>query len=581
MKRKVTISLDIGGTWIKGAVISCDVVDKILDTNSFSCFDILTVSRVRSSLSQDAPVEIFIEALKQLFSEILVTDMEVCGVGISTAGVVNYEGSGIVFTAPHLSPLKDNCWVHWISEYLDTSVVLANDADAVAIGAASLGYLKNYQTVGIMPVGTGLGFTVWRNGRRWNPFFSYTLLGCITTPSGTYDQLASAVSFGNLHPEGDIQALFKDKKYAAEVDLYLNKLVHIIQSTYYIYHTEEILLGGGLADAAIAAGFPLVEHLNTLLNTQPLLDGKRQTVRLLQEGNTLPLLGAALLGYGEAMVRKNRQGKDYSSFSTEQAYDPSLDLEKMDSSELIKLFWRTEQEAGTALYYSLNDISEVSDKIVELLQAGGRLIYVGAGTSGRLAAIDTVELACTFGFPRDKMITLIAGSVADAAFDIEMNFEEDASAVPEMLMAFVNKKDIVIGISVSGSAYYVRSALAYAKSIGAYSVIIQEEADDGNNLFCDKVIALRTGGEVIAGSTRMKAGTATKKVLNFLSTTAMIRLGNVHGTFMTNVECINKKLLLRAQRILMSLYALSEEEALLLLKTTQNSLSKAIKLMDR
>ncbi|MDR0748893.1 MAG: ROK family protein, partial [Tannerellaceae bacterium] len=119
---------------------------------------------------------------------------------MSTAGVVNYEGSRIIFTAPHLSPLKDNSWIHWISEYLNTAVILVNDADAVAIGAASLGYLKGYKTVGIMPVGTGLGFTVWRNGRRWSPFFSYTLMGCISIPMGTYDQLASAVSFAKRHP---------------------------------------------------------------------------------------------------------------------------------------------------------------------------------------------------------------------------------------------------------------------------------------------------------------------------------------------------------------------------------------------
>jgi N-acetylmuramic acid 6-phosphate (MurNAc-6-P) etherase len=178
------------------------------------------------------------------------------------------------------------------------------------------------------------------------------------------------------------------------------------------------------------------------------------------------------------------------------------------------------------------------------------------------------------------VITLIAGGLADAAFDIEMNFEEDASAVPEMLIASVNKRDIVVGISVSGSAYYVQSALAYAKFIGAGSILIQEEADDSNNSFCDKVISLHTGGEVISGSTRMKAGTVTKKTLNFLSTTTMIRLEKVHGVFMTNMECINEKLLLRAKHILMSLYNLPEKESLALLESTGNSLNEAIKLID-
>jgi hypothetical protein len=136
----------------------------------------------------------------------------------------------------------------------------------------------------------------------------------------------------------------------------LNNLVHVIQSSYYIYHTEEILLGGGLADAATAAGFPLAERLNVLLDKQPLLDGKKQRVRLLHEGNTLPLLGAALVGYGEARVREKRRRKNYDSFSTERAYDSSLNLGKMDSSKLIELFWKTEQEAGAALHHSIKDI---------------------------------------------------------------------------------------------------------------------------------------------------------------------------------------------------------------------------------
>ena len=579
MKRKVTLSIDIGGTWIKGAVIDCATLDEVLNSHSFAFFSTRIINKVRSNLSHGASVDVVIDALKQLFSTILTPDLDVCGVGISTAGVVDYEGSKILFTAPHLSPLKDNSWVKWISSYLDTPVVLVNDADAVTVGASSLGYLKGYRTVGIMPVGTGLGFSVWRNGRRWNPFFNYTLMGCISTPSGTFDQLASVVSFADSHPDKDVIALFNDEKYKTALDSYMDNLVHIIQSAYYMYHTEEILLGGGLADAAIAADFPMDERLNALMDNQPLVDGRKQKVHLLREGNKLPLLGAALVGYGEAVANKMRRKKEYGSFGTEKAHDASLHLDKMDTSSLVNLLWNTEQEAGLALSDSMKDISEVADKIVNSLEAGGRLIYVGAGTSGRLAAIDTVELACTFGFPRDRVLTLIAGSVADAAFDIETNFEEDASAIPEMLTASVTKKDIVIGITVSGSAYYVQSALAYAKFIGAHSILIQEEYDTTYS-FCDKIIALRTGGEVIAGSTRMKAGTATKKVINFLSTTAMIRMGKVHGTFMTNVECINEKLIHRAQYILRNLYGISEEKALSILSKSQYSLTDAIKLIN-
>lgn len=228
----------------------------------------------------------------------------------------------------------------------------------------------------------------------------------------------------------------------------------------------------------------------------------------------------------------------------------------------------------------MDDISQVAARIVERLKSGGRLIYVGAGTNGRLAAIDTVEIACTFGFARERVLTFIAGGIADAAIDIEMNFEEDASAVPEMLAAFLNEKDVVIGISVSGTAYYVQSALAFAKHMGAYSVLIQEE--EKALPFCDKVIPLRTGYEVIAGSTKMKAGTATKKVLNFLSTTVMVvSLGKVHGCYMTELECINQKLIQRAVSILMKLFKLKEDEAFVLLKQSSFSLNEAIAIRNK
>lgn len=574
MGKKVSLSLDIGGTWIKGTTIECELLDHVLKGISSMPVNSRNIKRVKSNLSQNASTGMLIEALKQLFSSLLTPDMELCGVGISTAGVVDYAGKEILFTATHLSPLKDNSWVHWISRYLDTPVVLINDADAVTVGAAALGYLKGYRTIGVMPVGTGLGFTVWRNGRRWNPHFCYTLLGCVSTPDGSFDELASVVSFTDKHPDHDLLALFDKKEYHATVNTYLDQLVSIIHTSYYIYHTDEILIGGGLADAVREAGFQLEERMNEKLAARPLLDGKIQTVRLLHEGNLLPLLGAALVGYGENAAKKMQQKKAYRSFETEKAYNKLLKLEEMGIPALVNLLWNAEQEAGSTLNHSLEDISEVAGKMVQSLQAGGRLIYVGAGTSGRLAAIDTVELACTFGVPRDRVLTLIAGSVADAAFDIEMQFEEDASSVPDMLMAAVCRNDIVIGISVSGSAYYVQSALAYAKQVGAYSVMIQE--GERHYTFCDKNIALRSGHEIIAGSTRMKAGTATKKVLNFLSTATMIRLGKVHGCFMTNVECINEKLILRALHILKSLFGLSDEEALKLLEERQNNLNEAI-----
>ena len=147
--------------------------------------------------------------------------------------------------------------------------------------------------------------------------------------------------------------------------------------------------------------------------------------------------------------------------------------------------------------------------------------------------------------------------------------------MPEMVLADVTASDVVIGISVSGYAYYVQSALAYAKSKGAYSVLVTE-SDFAEHPFCDTIVGLCSGRELIAGSTRMKAGTATKKILNFLSTISMLRLGKVYGCYMTELECLNEKLQQRAVHILKILFDLKEEEAIRFLKDYDYKLNDVI-----
>jgi len=191
--------------------------------------------------------------------------------------------------------------------------------------------------------------------------------------------------------------------------------------------------------------------------------------------------------------------------------------------------------------------------------------------------MDAVEIPCTYGFPEDRILCLIAGGIADAAIEIESNFEEDASSVPEMLLMNISAQDTVIGISASGTAYYVQSALALAKERGAYSVLIQSEQPQTELPFCDLVIPLNSGYEVVAGSTRMKAGTATKKILNFISSSVMIKMGKVAGSYMVDVACINNKLIERAQSILGVLNNMDEKEALRQLKKADMNLNQVIK----
>ena len=555
---KVYAGIDIGGTWLKGVAIELNEGTAMAEVP-----DLLKqqpVLKVKSRLGRESTTLEFIEAVKELLAKLLSDNQKVCGIGISTAGVVDYAGKTLEIAANHIKALTDKQWITYLESRFKVPVTLINDADAASIGAAALGYLTGFNTIGVMPIGTGLGFTVWRNGRKWTPNFSIPLLGCTYTPEGYYDEIASVSVLTALDPAKNLLNIFIEEKFQAVREHYIKNLAGIISTSHLLYGIDKIVIGGGLAEAVTAVKFPLAEFLTKALHKENLLSSAGVEIVVMPEGNALPLLGAVLLAIGEAKAQSTRIRKDHIQINTEFPLDQTIQLEKLQTTDLVRLLWNSEQEAGINMENSLPAIALVAESITQRLQEGGRLIYAGSGTSGRLAAIDTVEIACTFGFPRERVLTFISGGLADASFDIETNFEEDASSVPEMLLANISAKDIVIGISVSGSAWYAQSALGFAKFVGAYTVMIQEE-DTHSLPFCNQVISLQSGNEVLAGSTRMKAGTATKKILNFLSTTVMIRLGKVHGCYMTEVECINDKLIKRAQQILGILYNLDENEA--------------------
>lgn len=573
MNRNIYIGIDIGGTWLKGLVFEWKG-DKPFSALP-ALIKTLPVVKVKSRLAEDAVWKDFAGALDDLLSQLTEPGDCVKGIGISTAGIVDYHGKRLLTASKHLHALLDQQWVNYLQDRLGASVMLINDAEAATIGAASLGYLTGNKTIGVMPVGTGLGFSVWRNGRRWTPNFSLPLLGCIYTPEGYFDNLASASALANCDKDGNLSNIFSKDEHDEYRKRYIRNLAGIVSTAHIIYGIDEVLIGGGLAEAVTSVQFPLDRLIKAELQKEALLTSPCVEVALLPEGNLLPLIGSALLAIGEEKAQSLRWQKEYAAFNTEKPYREKLRLDELAPKELITVLWQAEQEAGEKLELSFSEIATVVEELTQRLLHGGRLIYVGAGTSGRLAAIDTVEIACTFGFPRDRVLSFIAGGIADAAIDIETRFEEDASSVSDLLYANITELDVIVGISASGSAYYVQSALGFAKSIGAYSVMIQEEASE-TLPFCDNVIALRSGNEVLAGSTRMKAGTATKKVLNFVSTATMVRLGKVHGCYMTDLECINEKLIKRAEFILKVLFQLNQKEAFQLLKEHQFNLNKAI-----
>lgn len=573
---KYFLGIDIGGSWIKAISIK--------HTGSFDPTKIAQtcvsakIYRIPSGLSIDTSWQEFTHTLDALINSMGIDPQYIAGIGVSTAGIVNYHGAKLTLCAPHLVALKSVEWIDYLRNKTKAPVMLINDADAATIGASALGYLRGNRCYGVMPIGTGLGFTVIRNSRRWTPNFSLTLLGSLYTPVGGYDAIASASLLEKQTDKQQLNLIFTDPKYTDVKEIYLQNLAGIIASAHVVYGTDEILLGGGFADAAVQYGYgqDIEESLEKILQEHGALTSKNTKVTILREGNLLPLIGAVLLSLGESQAQLLRKAPTYTDIKTESAYDSTLHLDKMDTSSILDLLSRVEQESCLELNKTIPQLTKVVDLVTERLKQGGRLIYVGCGTSGRLAAVDTVEIACTFGFPRDKVLALISGGVADAAIDIESRFEEDASSVPELLMASVTSKDVIVGISVSGTAYYVQSALGLGKSLGALSVLIQEK-DVKTLPFCDYILPLHSGAEVIAGSTRMKAGTATKKITNFLSTAVMIKLGKVHGTYMTELECINEKLIKRAISILESLLKMDKMEALALLKKHKFHLNDVLK----
>ena len=571
------LGIDIGGTWIKGTVAS----DEFWPINNSNNIE-LNTSKVKSPLKEDATVNELIKSIKLLIKNLDVDDQEINAIGISTAGIVSYDGSKVIKAASHLNILKTNDWKIELEEAFDCKTIIINDADAASIGCAELSYLQGNKTIGIMPIGTGLGFSVWRNGRRWRPGKVLNLLGSIRTPAGLFDSIVSASKLAASDSENNLLNVLTQEGTKAHFDQYKRNLVDIINSAAILYNLDEVVICGGLADAAASISYykTFEKDLQTLLNdVQPELDSAVKVI-VAKEGNKLPLIGALTIAKGEAVARKTNVKLDFGKVQTEESYNKEICLEKLSTRDLLNELWMAEQKAGDNLYKSLDRTAEAVDIISKRISKGGRIIYVGAGTSGRVAAMDAVEISCTYGLEEDRILALIAGGVADASIAIEVDFEEDASAVPEIALMNINENDTVIGISASGTAYYVKSALAFAKSRNAYTIIIQNEDKQAPIPFYDILIPLLSEQEVVSGSTRMKAGTSTKKLLNFITSSVMIKQGKVKGTYMIDVACLNIKLVKRAQTILKNLYGLPDKDALSLLEKSNMSLKKAIEILN-
>ncbi|MGZ8844769.1 MAG: N-acetylmuramic acid 6-phosphate etherase [Pyrinomonadaceae bacterium] len=264
---------------------------------------------------------------------------------------------------------------------------------------------------------------------------------------------------------------------------------------------------------------------------------------------------------------------------TEQENPRTAHISSLPTEEIVRLMNQEDAGVAGAIAKVLPEIAKAIDEIVKRLETGGRLFYIGTGTSGRLGVLDASECPPTFGVSPELVQAIIAGGY-DACHRAVEAAEDDAAAGANDLQARgFTKADALVGIAASGRTPYTVGALQYARELGALTVALTCAPDSAITKAAEISIVPVVGPEVIAGSTRLKAGTAQKLVLNMISTATMIRLGYVSGNRMTNVQTRNVKLHARALRILMAEADLDEQAAKEALESAGGSLPVALVMM--
>jgi N-acetylmuramic acid 6-phosphate etherase len=262
---------------------------------------------------------------------------------------------------------------------------------------------------------------------------------------------------------------------------------------------------------------------------------------------------------------------------TERRNPRSSTIDTASALEIVDLIGAEDATVPAAVAGAREQIAGAIDLIEAAFRAGGRLLYVGAGTSGRLGVLDAAECPPTFGTPPEMVVGIIAGGLPALVKSIE-GAEDDVNAgLSEMDARRVGPDDVVVGIAASGTTPYVRAALSRAQTLGARTVLVSmAEPSQLLRETCDACIIVPVGPEVVTGSTRMKSGTATKLVLNTLTTGAMIRLGKTYGNLMVDLRAWNDKLADRSQRILMETTGAGRDASRVVLEAAGGSVKTAI-----
>ena len=261
---------------------------------------------------------------------------------------------------------------------------------------------------------------------------------------------------------------------------------------------------------------------------------------------------------------------------TEMRNPATMHFDKMTTLEMVERMNEENKVAVDAVGGALTEVAKAIDAAAKALADGGRLIYMGAGTSGRLGVIDAAECPPTFGVSPDMIVGIIAGGERCMFRAAESEEDDAAHGVADLKARDLNSRDVVVGISAAGGAAYVIGALEYAKSLGCVTVGITSNPDTPLDKTADISIVTDTGAEVITGSTRLKAGTAQKLVLNMISTCAMVKCGHVYENLMINLRPTNQKLRGRMVRIVAAVLDVDEATATARLDANDWNIRRAV-----
>ncbi len=271
----------------------------------------------------------------------------------------------------------------------------------------------------------------------------------------------------------------------------------------------------------------------------------------------------------------------FEHLATEKLNPASAEIDLLPTAEILRIMNREDQKVAPAVGREIPQIARAVDAIVEALRRGGHLFYIGAGTSGRLGVLDASECPPTFDAAPEMVQGIIAGGSAALARATEASEDRPESGEADLRGRDFTRQDVLVGLTASGRTPYVLGAVRYARSIGAVTIAVTCNPEAEISILVDIPIAPLVGPEIIAGSTRLKAGTAQKLVLNMLSTAAFIRLGYVYRNLMVNLHLKNQKLMDRGRRIIAQATGCDADRAAQALADAGNNVRAAIIMLNR